>query len=357
MRAKLRLGSLLFLALIPFSTFAQELTLTTTSANVISSKASIDMPGLSGNPLAIIVATPLGDTEQRNPHPIGAWYYSGKWNIFNSDHAAMPLGLKYKVQFFLNPGPNQFLHLITEQNLGSEGSYIDNPALNNNPTAQFKILQNHAPDNRSGYNLNRFEARAGYGSAAGRWYIANVSGEPLRKGSAYNVVITSGQGKGAKAPIPAAAATAASPTSAEPAIYLIVPPLKPGDIGPPVRNLIAALLWLVERKVISPLDAPYRPTREELETITGAARNEMATSTFGEATKFLVNYFQVQQGLGDGLGGQVEGSTAAKLNELLKRLGAIGASRPTRNDHWQLDWNDAAHRTDPRLSKRSNRTR
>lgn len=192
MKTKIILTLILIIGLSVSAIYAQEFTHTTTAANTVSSKSSIDMPGLTGNPFAIIVATPLGEAQTYNPHPIGAWYYSGKWNIFNTDHAVMPPGLKYKIQFFLKPGPNQFLHTVTQQNLGSEGSYIDNPALNNNPNAQFKILQNHAPEVRSPYNLNRFEAKADYSSAAGRWFIANVNGETLGRNSAYNIVITNG---------------------------------------------------------------------------------------------------------------------------------------------------------------------
>jgi len=182
---------ILILTLSVSVNYGQEFTLTTTSANIISSKASIDMPGLTGNPFAIIVATPLGDTETFNPNPIGVWYYADKWNIFNSNHSVMAPGLQYKIQFFLKPGSNQFLHIMTQQNIGSEGSYIDHPALNNNPNAQFKILQVHAPDIRTN-GLNRFKAKADYSSAAGRWFIANINGEPLTRNSAYNIVITSG---------------------------------------------------------------------------------------------------------------------------------------------------------------------
>lgn len=175
---------------------AQEFTLTTTNANVDSSKALIDMPGLTANPLAIIIATPLGNTALLNTHPVGAWYYSGKWNIFNSDHAVMPLGAKYRVQFFKEPGPNQFMHLVTQQNIGAEGSYIDNPALNNNPDAQVKIFQNYAPEVRTPYYLDRFKSEVAYSTAAGRWYIANVNGEALGRGTVFNVVITPGTGVG-----------------------------------------------------------------------------------------------------------------------------------------------------------------
>ena len=178
--------------IITFCSHAQqEYTLTTTAANISSAKALIDLPGLTGNTSAIIIATPQGNTKTLNPHPTGAWYYSGKWNIFNCDFAPMPVGMTYKVQYFLNPGPNQFLHLVTLQNLGSDGSYIDNPALNNKPTAQFTIFQNHSPDTRPGSWLNPNEAIAAYNAAAGKWYITNATGQSLQKGCAYNIVVSS----------------------------------------------------------------------------------------------------------------------------------------------------------------------
>ena len=198
---KLFLPALLIITALS-SPAQQEFTLTTTPANITSSRALIDLPGLSGNTLAIIVATPLGNTKALNPHPTGVWYYSGKWNLFNSNHNVLIPGLTYKVQYFLSLGPNQFLHLVTQENLGSEGSYIDNPALNNHPNVQFTIFQNHSPDVRSGSSLNRFEAKAGYSTAAGRWYITNIAGQPLYKGAAYNIVI-SNEGNAVTGPIKA----------------------------------------------------------------------------------------------------------------------------------------------------------
>ena len=195
---KLLLPALLII--FSLSSYAQEFTLTTTNANIISSKVPIDFPGLSGNSHGIIVATPLGNTKILNPHPTGAWYYSGKWNLFNTDHAAMVPGLTYKVQYFLTPGPHQFLHIITQQNLESEGSYIDNPALNNHPNVQLSIFQNHAPDDRTAYSLNKFEAKAEYNSATGKWHIKNINGEMLYKNSAYNIVISTGQTDDKKKP-------------------------------------------------------------------------------------------------------------------------------------------------------------
>ncbi len=182
-------GLLIWLTLLTVNNFAQEITLTTTRENLTASKATIDMAGLAGNPQAIIVAVPIGETAKLNPHPIGAWYYNEKWNIFNTDHATMPIGLKFKVEVFLKPGANHFLHLITKENLTGDVSYIDNPALNNNPNAQVRIFQNHAPDNRSGA-LNKYEAKAEYDPTAGKWSVRNVNGEQLNPNTAYNVVVT-----------------------------------------------------------------------------------------------------------------------------------------------------------------------
>jgi hypothetical protein len=166
--------------------------LVTTPANIISSKALIDLPGLTGDTAAIIVATPTGTTQQSNQHPTGAWYYNGKWNLFNSDHAPLIVGLTYKVTYFLTRGPNQFLHLVTQQNLGTEGSYIDHPLLNNHSNAQFAFFQNHAPDIRPGSVLNSFVEKVGYSMAASKWYITNAGGQLLQKGAAYNIVIPAG---------------------------------------------------------------------------------------------------------------------------------------------------------------------
>ena len=178
-------------ALICANAFAQEITLTTTGRNVVASKAAIDFPGLDGNSQAIVAATPIGETARSNPHPIGAWFYNGKWNIFNTDHATMPEGLQFKVQIFLRPDANHFLHSIAAENLHGGASCIDSPALNGNPGAQVAIFQNHAPDYRPGA-LNKFAATAEYDATAAKWCIKNIGGERLFANTAYNIVVAPG---------------------------------------------------------------------------------------------------------------------------------------------------------------------
>ncbi len=193
MKVKTIWNLILILALTVTANYAQqEFTLTTTAANITASMARIDLPGLANNPNAIIVATPLYDPIKTTQRSLGVWYYNNKWYFFNTDHSTMVEGLKFKLQVFLNPGSNEFLHIISTQNFAGGFSVIDHPQLNNNPNAVVKILQNHAPDIRMPYKLNPDEATAIYDAPTGKWYIQNVNGNPLSIYTAYNVVISSG---------------------------------------------------------------------------------------------------------------------------------------------------------------------
>lgn len=194
--SKIIIGLIILTILTAINSLAQqEISLTTTRENLTASKATIDMAGLAGSPEAIIIATPLGETARLNPHPIGAWYYNEKWNIFNTDHANMTVGLKFKVEVFLRPDANHFLHIIKKDNLIGGESYIDSPILNDNPKAKVQIFQNHAPDNRSG-SLNKYQANAEYNPTSGKWYIKNINGEQLIPNTAYNIIVSTGTKSG-----------------------------------------------------------------------------------------------------------------------------------------------------------------
>ena len=177
------------LALAVAISSAQEVTLTTSAANTTSSKSTIDLPALNGNASAIIFATPMGNTAALNQNTIGAWYYNDKWNIFNITHAVMPIGATFKVQYFVQPDANHFLHVVNAGgNATIPRSYLDYPVLNNQPNAQFKIFQNHS----SLYTRNPSEATAEYDAGSGKWFIKNVNGTALSRETAYNIGIASG---------------------------------------------------------------------------------------------------------------------------------------------------------------------
>jgi hypothetical protein len=103
-------------------------------------------------------------------------------------------------------------------------------------------------------------------------------------------------------------------------------PLKLSMQGSTVADLQEALRLLLDRNVIRTFDSPNRPTAEELATLGQGLAKERAQSVYGKATQRLVLYVQLQEGLGDGLGGGVEEKTAVRLNEILKGLGAFDAT-------------------------------
>jgi hypothetical protein len=90
-------------------------------------------------------------------------------------------------------------------------------------------------------------------------------------------------------------------------------PLQPGMQGSAVADLQDALLLLIERQVIKTFPAPNRPTVEELQALAQRLKQERTQSTFGDATRELIRYFQIQQGLGDQLAGVVEAKIVAAL--------------------------------------------
>lgn len=243
MNSKTILGLIILIAAAVSGGFAQELRITTTATNTVASRTTIDLPGLTGNPQAIIVATPIDNTATLNPHPIGAWYYNGKWNIFNTDHASLPLGCTFRVEIFKAPGPNQFLHVVTRYTLNKsdEGSFIDEPSLNNNPNAAVRIFQNYAPDSRPFY-LNRLEAKVEYDPAAGKWLIKNVNAGRMAVNMSYNVVVSSGGAAVSDSrppPVTPPPPTTSNPdvnAEAEAATALMLPAIPPqtGEKGIPI---------------------------------------------------------------------------------------------------------------------------
>lgn len=103
-------------------------------------------------------------------------------------------------------------------------------------------------------------------------------------------------------------------------MQLIIATIKTGDIGSKVANLQKALFALLDKQIIQALDAPNRPTQEDLQRLTERLKTEREQWKFGDTTQQLVNYFQLQQGLGDSLRGVVEETTAEKLNGFLSQL-------------------------------------
>lgn len=152
----------------------------------------LDIPQLNNNPKAILFVT-LKD-KSVNPHPFGAYYFKGKWNIMNLDQAAIPDGAKFTVEYFINPDQDHFQYLIKKENLQQKdgSAFIDHPALNNHPDAQFSVFHSWVPEAKE-YG-NREEVQVQYDPGAGKWVlsiVSNLVNKSLPVNSAYNINITS----------------------------------------------------------------------------------------------------------------------------------------------------------------------
>ncbi|PKO33992.1 MAG: hypothetical protein CVU34_10150 [Betaproteobacteria bacterium HGW-Betaproteobacteria-7] len=99
--------------------------------------------------------------------------------------------------------------------------------------------------------------------------------------------------------------------------------IAPGAQNTDVVNLQAALRWLHAHGAFKTYDPPNAPTAEALKALIEKLADEEARQSFGEATRQMVIYFQIQQALGDHLGGVIEETTATRLNAVLAEFGAF----------------------------------
>lgn len=97
----------------------------------------------------------------------------------------------------------------------------------------------------------------------------------------------------------------------------IAPTINPGDSGPQVANLYEVLQFLIDKDAFASIDP------SELDRLKDQLRSEEPSGFSKGAAVTLVQQFQVQEALGDGLAGVVEESIADILSRLLKKFGAF----------------------------------
>jgi len=107
----------------------------------------------------------------------------------------------------------------------------------------------------------------------------------------------------------------------------IIAPIVPNSKGKDVANLHEALKLFLAKGIFKVFNPPNRPTKEELAKLGEIFKTEIEASLYGKATLELVRFVQLQQQLGDNLGGVVEEKTARLMNSILKELGAF--DKPT----------------------------
>ena len=169
------------------------------ASNVTANSTYVDDLLTNGNPDAMLLVKQARGAGNAvfYAHEIGVWYdryrNGGRWAIFNQDREPMQEGSTFDVALLEEPGG--FVHRATPENTEGSRTYLDEPALNDNPDAVVSVTQNWNPGGGAGvYNDHR--VGASYDAGRGRWMILNEDGAPIPGGAAFNVAVTEGSPPG-----------------------------------------------------------------------------------------------------------------------------------------------------------------
>ena len=83
----------------------------------------------------------------------------------------------------------RYLHVSTDDNTIAAATYLDHPALNENPNAIFFVTQNLNAGGGFSGTINAYHIGVWYNTPAGRWAIVNQDNDNIPVGSDYNVFI------------------------------------------------------------------------------------------------------------------------------------------------------------------------
>ncbi len=160
---------------------------TSSEKNISGNSTFLNDGGLNNNPKVIIIVEADANARTANPHPVGVWYTGNQWAIFNQDIAAMPAGVSFTITWN-NPGEYSFYQKLSKGNLANGNMIINNPSLNNNPSASFYVSQVWNPEGVGGV-YNNSDITVEYDKQLGKWAVKNISGADLPDGSAYTILI------------------------------------------------------------------------------------------------------------------------------------------------------------------------
>lgn len=150
----------------------------TVKAGTNSKSVKLNHAKLNNNPNAAFLITPnWGASGPYNKSPIGVYYASGRWHIFNTDGKSMPTGAKFNV--FINS--KIFKHKVTNANRKRHITYINNSTTNNKPNALVFTTFN------SQTSIKSFNNPLGVWYSANKWTIYNENRKLLAGNEAYNV--------------------------------------------------------------------------------------------------------------------------------------------------------------------------
>ncbi len=149
----------------------------------------INHPATNGLPNArLFTVSNFGPTDEPplpplNAEPLGVWYSSGTWRIFNQSDAAMPAGARFNV-FVPSAGAGVFVHTAAAATMIGPGVTRISLSALSNPTKIVLVTPNWNPGGAPGI-YNNHPLSIGYSS--GIWFIRNDDLGALNADAAFNV--------------------------------------------------------------------------------------------------------------------------------------------------------------------------
>jgi len=162
-----------------------------TTANTSGNSTILNDTYTNNNPQAVIVVTqnwtPSGICGCKwNKHLIGVWYNNRlqRWEIFNEDGSAMPVGAAFNVDTWSSSGTRT---LTQQATTSSYISYINNVATNNAPNSLLFVTPNWATNGICGCVFSNHPIGVYY--QGNEWSIFNQDIAAMPIGAAFNVMV------------------------------------------------------------------------------------------------------------------------------------------------------------------------
>jgi hypothetical protein len=173
---------------------------TSTSGNTYGDYTLLGQPPVYGcvfgNPVFVQANyNPGGVYTGFDTHPIGVWFDPGLgWTIANEDGAPMPVGASFNVymtsEFGAAGSPSASSIFLDTATTGQYITYLSDPTLNGNPSAQLMVTQDFNVDGYMGPSIaNPHQIGIWYDPFVHQWTIYNEDRSPIPVGAEFNVMV------------------------------------------------------------------------------------------------------------------------------------------------------------------------
>lgn len=163
-----------------------------TSTNTTYYWTNLNHPQANNNPNALLFTTHLygapGHTGETHNHALGVLYSAqNRWAVFNQDVATMSLDRDFN--YLIAPEhPHIYVHTATAANTAGPASFLDHPALINNPYALVLVTPTFNPGGVGGTYYNH-PVGIWYDLPGRRWCVFSEDIANIPLGSSYNIMI------------------------------------------------------------------------------------------------------------------------------------------------------------------------